>query len=325
MFRIQKSVIMAASLFFLLLISSISVADKEKGGGEIAPQIKKTDVENDLIRLNNTPLSKLKNSPQERMVYAKELYKSLSLDREIKKRGWYSRPDLQMKLFVMSQEVYLKALVEEKYAANVQDYVKLAKEQYLTNKEKYKTAKKIKIAHIYLSKSKSETKENLVKIKEELKKSENPDVEFHKLAAQYSQNAKEVLARKNKKKETKENPIAGTYDKWLIEPVDRQKMPPSLNAAFALKKVGDISEVVETPTAYHFVKLMAMTPSRFMNFDEVKGTLVKNIQKSVFRTIKNEVIDALEPPKDDFKIDDDLMKKIIESAYKQRAEKVKKK
>jgi parvulin-like peptidyl-prolyl isomerase len=51
---------------------------------------------------------------------------------------------------------------------------------------------------------------------------------------------------------------------------------PFGNAAFAMKNVGDISDVVETDYGYDIIKLTGIRPARHKSFDEVKESLIDN-------------------------------------------------
>jgi parvulin-like peptidyl-prolyl isomerase len=53
---------------------------------------------------------------------------------------------------------------------------------------------------------------------------------------------------------------------------------PFGNAAFALAKVGDVSEIVESPDGLHIIKLTGLEPARRQSFDEVKQRLIDDFR-----------------------------------------------
>jgi peptidyl-prolyl cis-trans isomerase C len=59
----------------------------------------------------------------------------------------------------------------------------------------------------------------------------------------------------------------------LPEFVHGQTPPPFEEAAFALEKPGDLSEVVVVPDGLHIIKLIERKPAADLNFDDIKGTL----------------------------------------------------
>jgi peptidyl-prolyl cis-trans isomerase C len=53
---------------------------------------------------------------------------------------------------------------------------------------------------------------------------------------------------------------------------------PFGNVAFAMKKIGDISEVVETQDGYDIIKLTGLREARMKPFDEVKGQIIQDFR-----------------------------------------------
>ena len=60
----------------------------------------------------------------------------------------------------------------------------------------------------------------------------------------------------------------------------KEKMvKPFSEAAFALKKAGDISPVIETDFGLHIIRLDAIKASGFIPFEKVQKELVKDLKK----------------------------------------------
>ncbi len=112
------------------------------------------------------------------------------------------------------------------------------------NISRYKTPEEIRASHILVS-----DKATAEKILKELKNG----ADFAELAKKYSQDTS------NKDK--------GGDLGWF----SRGKMVPEFeDAAFALKKVGDISGIVKTSYGYHIIKLTGRKPAHTPTLDEVK-------------------------------------------------------
>ena len=105
---------------------------------------------------------------------------------------------------------------------------------------------------------------------------------------------------------------AGYFDKWLIEPQDHKKLPPSLVASFKLKKVGEISDVVETDEAYQIMKLMADSPRRPQEFADVKDDIIKGLRKTYWANKQSEVLRSFTTKVEELQLNDELLKKQLE-------------
>lgn len=290
-------------LTLLLPVSVIADTSSSKNDASIAVGVDQDIVLDDLSRRNERLLSQLLGSDEDRISYMKEMFKNTGFERKVSESGVLNNPDVKLKVFLAQQDIYLNAVVESILVSKQEDYLALAKEQYESGKGEFVTARKIKIAQIFLDKSKSDVEERLKIVKERLEKSEDKAVEFHRLADEFSDNKSTAL-----------NPeFAGTYEKWLIKPVDTSRLPGPLLAAFSLQNVGDISELVDAKRGYHYIKLMSNRPGTPVSFDEVKETLVNNIKKATIANEKRALIKSLSAP-DDFTYNDEEFIELIKAA-----------
>ncbi len=276
-------------------------------GGKVTKDVSILDLEKALNRISLETLNDLANDKEKRELYIKNVNAQKLLFERVKKEGFDKDPDVLQKIYREKQRIYLDALVDQEFKNSKQDFEELAKENYDAKPESYFFARKIKIAQIYILKSKADSKERLEKVKEALKSSKDPAVEFHELAREYA-DAK-----------YKENQLyAGYYDKWLIEPQDHEKLPPPLVASFKLKKAGDISDVVETDKAYHIMKLMADSPRRPQEFADVKDDIIKGLRKTYWTNKHNKVLQSFMTKDEELQLNDELLKKQLDKALEER-------
>ena len=154
--------------------------------GKVTKDVSTLDLEKALNRINLKTLDVLANDKEKRELYIKNLNAQKLLFERVKKEGFDKDPDVLLEIYSQKLKIYIKALVDQEFKNSKQDFEELAKENYDANPESYSVARKIKIAQIYILKSKADSKERLEKVKEALKSSKNPASDFHELAREYA-------------------------------------------------------------------------------------------------------------------------------------------
>ncbi len=77
--------------------------------------------------------------------------------------------------------------------------------------------------------------------------------------------------------------------------------------------MGEITDIVETDKGFAIAKLLALTPSRRIPFDEAKADIIVRIESELWNRTRSEVLSALQPDKD-FVVNDELLQqKIIQT------------
>ena len=175
----------------------------------------------------------------ENYVVAREL-----LYQEAKKKGFGQNPEIRLKLENFKKMTLIDALLEEALKGKMEVSETEIHQYYRDNQERFTEPKEVKIRHIFVT-SEAALKEVLTRL--------SGKEEFAKLASIYNMDR------------SKED---GGNLGWI----QRGQLAPSFaqfeEAAFSLKHIGEISEVVQTGMGFHLIQLEAK-----------RGTVVKPYEK----------------------------------------------
>ncbi len=146
----------------------------------------------------------------------------------------------------------------------IPDFSRRAQEDYLANKQKYVERGILNVQHVLIE-AKDRTPAEARALAETVRKEAvaNP-ADFDALVTKYSE---EEGSDQTKGLVTQ----AGDDKKYVAEFV---------HAAKALKKVGDISPVVQTAYGFHVLKLVERTPDRTPSFAEVKNSIIEGMRSA---------------------------------------------
>lgn len=143
----------------------------------------------------------------------------------------------------------------------VPDLTATAEERYKLKPEAYFLPEVVQASHVLVSTEKRSEAEARARAEEVLARARAGE-EFGKLAREYS-----------------DDPTVGTNNGDLGF-FGRGKMVPAFEqAAFALEKPGDLSEVVQSQFGFHVIRLQRKRPASQQTFEEVKAQLIDELQK----------------------------------------------
>jgi peptidyl-prolyl cis-trans isomerase C len=250
--RIMKRLIFFTILFFMPLLFLSCQRTGEKGLGE-----------KDLVRINDVSISTgefhqmLEKQPLEgkmKLLSEKETRDFLEnyviprevLYQEAKKRGLDKNKEILTKIEDVKRAMVIEALLEEVLRGKAEVSEEEIQRYYKENQALFTEPQEIKIRHIVVN-SEPALKEVVTK----LSKGEN----FEKLASTYNiGNFKE--------------------DGGNLGYIRRGQLAPPFaqfeEAAFSLRKRGEISEVVNTPYGYHIIRLEDMRGTAVRPLNQVK-------------------------------------------------------
>lgn len=147
------------------------------------------------------------------------------------------------------------------------------KAAYAANKEQYKAPEQVHVAHILIA---NEDDASAKSQAEELLQQVKGGADFAKLASEKSSDP---------------GSRAKGGDLGLVA---RGRMVPEFEeAAFALKKPGDVSPVVKSKFGYHIIKLIEHKPARIMSLEEVGPQLQAQYKKHAQQRARQDLQDKL--------------------------------
>ncbi|MBB6521014.1 peptidylprolyl isomerase [Pseudoteredinibacter isoporae] len=140
------------------------------------------------------------------------------------------------------------------------DWELRAKETYLAENKRFATPELIQASHILIKPIDRSDEEALI-LAEELRSKAIAGEDFTELAVKYS-----------------EDKSVGRNQGNLGEFGRGRMVKEFEEAAFALEKAGDISDVVKSQFGYHIIKLIKKTSASKQSFDEVKDGIIAELQ-----------------------------------------------
>jgi peptidyl-prolyl cis-trans isomerase C len=151
-----------------------------------------------------------------------------------------------------------------------------ARETYRLEKYRYTKGVTVNTAHILITTQKRDAAAAKALAQEVRRKLINKENTFEELVAQYSE---DPSAAQNK------------GELGMIEP--KRMVKPYADAAANLKKVGDLSDVVESDYGFHIIQLRGRVEGVVQPFEEVKDDIIEEIKFGIARKAKNAYTSSL--------------------------------
>jgi peptidyl-prolyl cis-trans isomerase C len=182
-----------------------------------------------------------------------------------------------------------------------------AHELYLVGRDKYRVTEQAAVSHI-LFETKKRSKEEALRLAQDAREKILAGTDFNDLATQVS-----------------DDPSV-QQNRGRIDYFDKPRMDPAFaDAAFALRKVGDISEPVLSSFGYHLIRLDGRHAAGVRSFDEVKESILSEQRAQYINEQREQALAPLRNDKDlksnrsaidalVIKIDPELIKKSMDAA-----------
>ncbi len=154
------------------------------------------------------------------------------------------------------------------------DFSTAAKERYVTKKADYLVPEAVHAEHILVS-SNGRSDEEARRRAEEVRTKAAAGADFKVLVKEYSDDP----SSKNNLGDL------GFFEK-AVPGKPGGMVKPFEDAAFALKKPGEITPVIKTQFGYHVIRLVEKRPERQKSFDEVKDGLIQEMREKFINDAK---------------------------------------
>lgn len=194
-----------------------------------------------------------------------DLYVRRALAGQAKAAGLADSPQVLAALRLARDRVLSDAMLDKIGADNVPDAQALeglARNEYNVHPERYATPESVRVQHILVRGTGEDSKAKADALLDEL----NHGADFSALAKAHS-----------------EDPGSAAKGGDLGFFAHGKMVPEFEQAAFALQKPGDLSDLVKTQFGYHILRLEARRPASTPDFAEVRETIERDMRARVLR------------------------------------------
>ncbi len=170
-------------------------------------------------------------------------------------------------------------IAKKKQSIKIPDMAPLAQAEYEAHPENYQSPEQVHARHILVSFD-EKTKAEKLKFMQSLKKRAAKGEDFAELAKQYSED----------KGSSVKGGDLGVFSKG-------QMVKPFEDAAFALQKPKQLSDIFESKFGWHLIQLEEKIPARIKPFAEVKAGMIASLEQDYMKNEMKAWRDAIIDPK----------------------------
>ncbi|GKS98655.1 peptidylprolyl isomerase [Acidovorax sp. SUPP3434] len=221
------------------------------------------DVQADSLRMPAEMRATVMSRPQTVTQIASNLYARRVMALRAETAGVEKDPEVAAALKIARDKVLSDAYIAkiDKESTPTDAAVEgFARDIYKAKPERFKAGEQVHVKHILIAGSDAASRLQIEKIQQELK----AGADFDKLAKERSAD----------KGSAEKGGDLGSFERGrMVADFDE--------AAFALTKPGQLSDIVETQFGFHIIKLEDRTPSRTRPFSEVRDELMNEVRNNV--------------------------------------------
>ncbi len=208
-------------------------------------------------------------------------------------------PDLKME-YLNGLRAYQRDFMLRKVADSIEmpDFNELAEEQYTVNKDKYALIPERRISsHILFSSPPGIPRDNLMVEAQEVLDELRAGADFREMVNLHSDEP--GAAQKG-----------GKFNRWVA--FGEQGVSPRYSeGVFSIENVGEYSELVNSEFGIHIIRLDGIQEKSYKSFDEVKGTIVKELEDEYRRLAMKDFVAQFQMSEDTV-IDNEAIQAILE-------------
>jgi peptidyl-prolyl cis-trans isomerase C len=221
-----------------------------------------------------------------------------TLSREARAMGLDQNPVTAREMQLAAERILaLRRLQALEQSLVLPDFTQAAMERYKARPQDFEVKERVRASHILIG-AKGRSDEEARARAEEVRRRAVAGEPFDQLAAEYSDDTSVVRNRGD----------LGLFTRGMM-------VKPFEEAAFALEKPGQISDVVRSKFGYHVIRLEERKPARVRPFEEVKDEVTAQLRQEYVTTRKQEHVSAIRNDKS-IKINEEALKRLVNAGPK---------
>ena len=282
MARIAFAFIIAALLVAADCLAQAQEAPDDVLAENAVAKLTRADYETDLLRIPPERRVEFAASPRRLTTMLNSLLIDKTLAREARDAGLDRDPEIVRRLALETDRFLAQAMVGRieseagaAFDAKEKEFLATARETYVLNKQKYQLPEQIRASHILFDPIKRGNNAALALAKETRAKL-LAGANFATLAAELSD---DPTAKTN----------AGELGWFASNTMD----PAFSKAAFALEKVGDLSEPVQSSFGWHIIRLDARRPPQDMTWDQARKLIMAELKQRFINDAREKKLNAI--------------------------------
>jgi len=270
------------------------------GAGDV--QISSADVAADIQRIPAEVRPQVLTQQRTMNQLVNNMYTRRALALRAQAQGLDKQPEIAAALALARDKVLSDALLVQVDKGNTppdDKALSMARTMYQADPKSFQQPEQVRIRHILIAPSKDKDDAAAAKQAQELLAQLRGGGDFAALAKEHSA-----------------DPGSAAKGGDLGFFAQGRMVPEFDQAAFALQKPGDVSEVVKTQFGYHVLQLQERKPAGQQPFDEVKDSLVAKVKQNEQQKGRNLLAEQLEAT---IKLDEAAVKATVEKLTQQPA------
>jgi peptidyl-prolyl cis-trans isomerase C len=266
--------ILSAFAIAFILVAADCIAQAANSGDEVlaenaSAKLTRADYEADLLRVPPEMRAEFAASPKRLTMMLNTLLADKTLAKEARDAGLDRDPEISRRLALEIDRFLAQAMlarIERDAAADFDakqaEFMATARETYLLHKERYRSAEQVSASHILFAPTKHGGDDAALALAKETRAKIVAGADFAKLAAELSDDPN------------------GRAEGGRLGWFNAKQMDPQFSkAAFALAKVGDLSEPVQSSFGWHLIRLDGRRPPQQLTFDEASKQILSELKQ----------------------------------------------